>query len=403
MTDLSIISQIQNAFDQAVGSGFANIQSDVNWIFATITILTLALTALLTWVWGEVDTLLRALIQRILLIGFVGYLINNWHSLTMMVVDGMTQLGLKAGGSSESFNTFLNSPEQIVSDGFNLAKHVYDVCNNCSLISNASWLIVYLIAVAMILLAMFWLAIQVFVTTLEFKIVTLASMIFVPFAVWQKTTFLSDRALGYVFSVGAKLLTLALVVTIGSKFLQNMTVSATPNLENAAAIVLGCFTVLVLALSAGSLASALVSGGPQLGAGSVVGAAAATAAMGGAAYLGGRAAVRAAGASYGRYQAGTRAASASGEGGGSMAQRAAAGLRAAMSPGSAPSASKPSGSGGNPPNAAQASGNASSASAPASGGMAGKTAQAAQAVTQATRGAEGASFGRTGMHDDTEA
>ena len=45
---------------------------------------------------------------------------------------------------------------------------------------------------------------QVFVTTLEFKLVTLASIILVPFAVWQKTTFLSDRALGYVFSVGAK-------------------------------------------------------------------------------------------------------------------------------------------------------------------------------------------------------
>jgi P-type conjugative transfer protein TrbL len=165
MTDLSIISQLQNAFDQAIGSGYANIQNDVNWIFATITILTLVLTALLTWVWGEVDTLLRALIQRILLIGFVGYLINNWHSLTMMVVDGMTQLGLKAGGSTETFNTFLNSPEQIVSDGFNVAKHVYDVCNNCSLITNAGWLIIYLVAVAMILLAMFWLAITVFVTT----------------------------------------------------------------------------------------------------------------------------------------------------------------------------------------------------------------------------------------------
>jgi type IV secretory pathway TrbL component len=50
MTDLSAISRLQNAFDQAIGGGFANIQSDVNWIFATITILTLVLTALLTWV-----------------------------------------------------------------------------------------------------------------------------------------------------------------------------------------------------------------------------------------------------------------------------------------------------------------------------------------------------------------
>lgn len=393
MTDLSIISELQNAFDQAVGGGFANIQNSVNWLFATITILTLVLTALLTWVWGEVDTLLRALIQRILLIGFIGYLINNWHSLTMMVVDGMTQLGLKAGGSAMSFNTFLNSPEQIVSDGFNVAKHVYEVCNNCSLITNAGWLIIYLVAVAMILLAMFWLAITVFVTTLEFKLVTLASMILVPFAVWQKTTFLSDRALGYVFSVGAKLFALALVVTIGEKFLTNMTVSATPSLENAAAIVLACFTVLVLALSGGSLASALVSGGPQLGAGAVVGAAAATAAMGGAAYLGGRAALGAAGSPLRRYAAGTRAAAQSGQNGGSFTQRMVAGLRGAAFPSSVPSASGagrtgPS-SGGVPPS-------------PPSGGMTARTAQAAQVAGQASRDSGGASFGPTGLHNDTE-
>jgi len=392
MTDLSIISQIQNAFDQAIGGGFANIQSDVNWIFATITILTLVLTALLTWVWGEVDTLLRALIQRILLIGFVGYLVNNWHSLTMMVVDGMTQLGLKAGGSGESFNTFLNSPEQIVSDGFNIAKHIYDVCNNCSLITNAGWLLIYLIAVAMILLAMFWLAITVFVTTLEFKLVTLASMILVPFAVWQKTTFLSDRALGYVFSVGAKLLALALVTTIGEKFLANLTVSATPNLENAAAIVLACFTVLILALSGGSLASALVSGGPQLGAGSVVGAAAATAAMGGAAYLAGRGAYGVAGSSVRRYAAGTRAAAQSGQNGGSFVQRMGAGSRAAVTPSSAPPAS-------GPPRAPQ-SGAGPSPSA-TSAGAATRTVQAAQAASQADRSG-GASFGPTDMHNDTE-
>ena len=391
MTDLSIISQLQNAFDQAIGSGYANIQNDVNWIFATITILTLVLTALLTWVWGEVDTLLRALIQRILLIGFVGYLINNWHSLTMMVVDGMTQLGLKAGGSTASFNTFLNSPEQIVSDGFNVAKHVYDVCNNCSLITNAGWLIIYLVAVAMILLAMFWLAITVFVTTLEFKLVTLASMILVPFAVWQKTTFLSDRALGYVFSVGAKLLALALVVTIGEKFLTNLTVSATPNLENAAAIVLACFTVLVLALSGGSLASALVSGGPQLGAGAVVGAAAATAAIGGAAYLGGRAALGAAASPMRRYAAGTRAAAQAGQNGGSFAQRMGAGLRGAAFPNSSPPASGPSRpSPSSPP------------PSPSSGGMATKTAQATQAASHASRDSGGGGFGPTGMHNDTE-
>lgn len=396
MTDLSIIAQLQNAFDRAIGGGFANIQGDVNWLFATITILTLVLTAALTWVWGEVDTLLRALIQRILLISFVGYLIGNWHSLTMMVIEGMTQLGLKAGGSSESYTTFLGSPQQIVTDGFNLAKHVYAVCNSCSLITNAGWLIIYIIAVAMIFLATFWLAIQIFVTTLEFKLVTLASMILVPFAVWQKTTFLSDRAFGYVFSVGAKLLTLALVTSIGSTFLHSMTVSATPDLQNAAAIVLACFTVLILALSAGSLASALVTGGPQLGAGAFVGAAAATAAMGGAAYLGARVGAGRSPSPLQRYSAGVRAGEASGGAGGSFGQRFVAGLRGAAFPSSVPPSTPGGGAaaspGGSPPPAPPP---------PSSGGgsVAARTAQAAQVASRSAQESGRGSFGPTNMHD----
>ncbi|OJU13679.1 MAG: P-type conjugative transfer protein TrbL [Alphaproteobacteria bacterium 64-11] len=387
MTDLSVITQLQNAFDQAVGGGFANIQNDVNWVFATITILTLVLTALLTWVWGEVDTLLRALIQRILIIGFVGYLVGNWHSLTMMIVDGLTQLGLKAGGSTQSFSSFLNSPEQIASDGYNLAKNVFAVCKDCSVITNAGWFFIYLAAFAMILLAMFWLAIQVFVTTLEFKLVTLASLIFVPFAVWQKTTFLSDRALGYVFSVGAKLLTLALVVTVGSKFLTTLTVDPTPSLQNVAAVTLAAFTVLILALSAGSLASALVSGGPQLGAGAVVGAAAATAAMGGAAYLGGRSAFQ-------RYSAASRAFSQSG---GNVVQRLGAGLKGAAFPGGMPGSG-----GGMPPSAGvPTSGEAGPPRRPSGGGAAAKVAEAAHVAGRASH-TNGASFGSTGMHNKDE-
>jgi type IV secretion system protein TrbL len=387
VTDLSVITQLQNAFDQAVGGGFANIQSDVNWVFATITILTLVLTALLSWVWGEVDTLLRALIQRILIIGFVGYLVGNWHSLTMMIVDGLTQLGLKAGGSTQSFNSFLNSPEQIASDGYNLAKNVFAVCKDCSVITNAGWFFIYLAAFAMILLAMFWLAIQVFVTTLEFKLVTLASLIFVPFAVWQKTTFLSDRALGYVFSVGAKLLILAIVVTIGSKFLTTLTVDPTPSLQNVAAVTLAAFTVLILALSAGSLASALVSGGPQLGAGAVVGAAAATAAMGGAAYLGGRGAFQ-------RYSAASRAFSQSG---GNVVQRLGAGLKGAAFPGG-----MPGGGSGAPPSASvPTDAEAGPPRRPSGGGAAAKVAEAAHLAGRANH-TNGASFGSTGMHNKDE-
>jgi type IV secretion system protein TrbL len=323
------INSFHNVIDQAVSTGFANIQSDVYWLFNVMIVLTIALTALLTWIWGDWDGLVRSLIQRILLIGFVGYLITNWHSLTMLVVSGMIQLGLKAGGSGMSAQTLWDNPSQIWIDGITLSNKVADVCKSCGYLTDLKDMLYYFVGSICILIAFAVLAITVFVATLEFKLVTLASMIFVPFAIWQKTTFLSDRALAYVFSFGAKLLVLALIISVGEHTLTQLTVSPTPQVDNLATLCFFCFTLMILALSAPKLAAALISGGPQLGASAAIvpaamAAGAALTAGAGAAVLGRQ--------SVSQYRAATTAMNTSAAGGGSRGDILMAGARGFFNP-----------------------------------------------------------------------
>ena len=325
------INSFHNVFDQAVSTGFANIQSDVYWLFNIMIVLTIALTALLTWIWGDWDGLIRNLIQRILLIGFVGYLITNWHSLTMLVVTGMTQLGLKAGGSGMTAQTLWDDPSQIWMDGINLSNKVAAVCNSCGYLTDLKDMLYYFVGSICVLVAFAVLAITVFVATLEFKLVTLASMIFVPFAIWQKTTFLSDRALAYVFSFGAKLLVLALIISVGEHTLTQLTVSPTPQIDNLATLCFFCFTLMILALSAPKLAGALISGGPQLGASAAIVpatmvAGAALTAGAGAAVLGRQ--------SVSQYRAATTAMNTSAASGGSRSDILMAGARGFFNPAS---------------------------------------------------------------------
>jgi type IV secretion system protein TrbL len=327
----SDINSFHNVIDQAVASGFANIQGDVNWLFNLMIVLTIALTALLTWAWGEWDGLIRSLIQRLLLIGFVGYLISNWHSLTNMVVNGMTALGLKAGGSAMSADTFWSDPSQIWVDGVTLSNKVAAVCSSCSLLTTAHDFIFYLVGSICVLIAFGVLSIAVFIATLEFKLVTLASMIFVPFAIWHKTSFLSDRALGYVFSFGAKLLVLALIVAIGEHAVSQQAVSPTPNQDNVASLCFLCFALMILALSAPRLAAALISGGPQLGVSSVV---APAAMIGGAALTAGAGAVVLGRQSVSQYRAATTAMNVAAAAGGSRGDILMAGARGFFNPGS---------------------------------------------------------------------
>src|SRR3546814_20986174 len=74
---------------------------------------------------------------------------------------------------------------------------------------------ILLIAWVIVVLAFFVLAVQVFVTILEFKLVPLAGFVLLPFAFFGRTAFVAERVLGPIVSSGIKLLVLAVLTGIG--------------------------------------------------------------------------------------------------------------------------------------------------------------------------------------------
>jgi type IV secretion system protein TrbL len=118
-------------------------------------------------------------------------------------------------------------------------------------------------------------------------VVTLIAFVTVPFGILAQTAFMSERAIGYVVSVGVKLMALALVVSIGESVFATYTVSAQPTIQEECGLLLAAVVMLMLALKIPGIAGALISGGPQLSAGSAVaGAAAMAAGVGGVALAG---------------------------------------------------------------------------------------------------------------------
>src|SRR3546814_17866202 len=80
---------------------------------------------------------------------------------------------------------------------------------------NLDTVTVLFIAWVVVILSFFVLAVQLFVTLIEFKLTTLAGFVLVPFAFWNKTAFLAEKVLGNVMSSGVKVLVLAVIVGIG--------------------------------------------------------------------------------------------------------------------------------------------------------------------------------------------
>jgi type IV secretion system protein TrbL len=150
-------------------------------------------------------------------------------------------------------------------------------------------IIVAAVAAIGILLAFIVLAIEIAITIIEFHLVTLIAFVMVPFGVLTQTSFLAERAIGYVVSVGLKFMALAVILGIGINIFQQFTLSLEPTIAEECGLLLSAIFLMMLALKIPSIAGALISGGPQLNAGGALMGAAGVAAGAAGVALAGRA------------------------------------------------------------------------------------------------------------------
>ena len=323
-----VIDNFLGVFTRYIDSGFGLLSGEVGFIATTLIVIDVTLAALF-WSWGADDDIIARLVKKTLFVGVFAYLISNWNNLAKIVFDSFAGLGLKASGTGFS-TADLMRPGKVAQTGLDAARPLLEAISPLmgwiSVFENLIQIVCLLFAWALVILAFFILAIQLFVTLIEFKLSTLASFVLIPFGLFGKTAFMAERVLGNVISSGIKVLVLAVIIGIGSTLFSRFTQGAsaqTLTVDQAMAIVLAALSLLGLGIFGPGIANGLVSGGPQLGAGAAVGTglavggaavaaagAAGLAAKGGAAAIsGGAAAVRggatAAGAASSAYTLGS--------------------------------------------------------------------------------------------------
>jgi len=310
MGDLNVIDRFMAAFIQYIDSGFGLLRGDVAFLTTTLVGIDITLAGLFWAMGGENDVIGRFL-KKILYVGAFALIIGSFSSLAEIIFKSFAGLGIIAGGGKLSPDDLLR-PGFIASTGFDAAKPLLDQVSQLlgpvSFFDNFLTIAILMIAWLFVIIAFFVLAIQLFITVIEFKLTTLAGFVLVPFALWNRTSFLAERVLGNVISSGIKVMVLAVIVGIGSGFFDAFRTAADqqPDLMSAMSLVLASLSLLGLGIFGPGIASGLVAGAPQLGAGAAVGTAAAavgTLAVGGGAALGG---VRAlGGGAIGAVRAGT--------------------------------------------------------------------------------------------------
>ncbi|MDC9811052.1 P-type conjugative transfer protein TrbL [Rhizobium binxianense] len=293
-----IIDRFLETFTSYIDSGFGLLGSEVAFLSSTLIAIDVVLAGLF-WAWGADEDVIQRLIRKTLCIGFFAYIVGNFNSLARIVFESFSGLGLKAAGSSLS-STELLQPGRVAQVGIDAGNPILeaagDLMGYVSFFENFVQIFVLMTAWVIVLVAFFILAIQIFVTLIEFKLTTLAGFVLIPFAFFNKTAFLAEKVLGNIVASGVKILVLAVIVGIGSRLFSEFTAgfSEQPTISEALSLVLGALALMGLSIFGPGIATGLVSGAPQLGAGAAVGTGLAAAGLGAAGYVGARAGMGAA-------------------------------------------------------------------------------------------------------------
>ena len=274
MQDLSVIDRFLDVFSRYIDSGFGLLGGEVAFLTATLVVIDMTLAGLF-WAMGGEDVIGK-LIKKTLYVGAFAFIIGNFNALAGIIFRSFAGLGLLASGSTVTQAELLQ-PGRLAAVGVDAARPILQQIGQHSgfpeLFLNIDSIAVLFLAWLVVIVSFFVLSVQLFVTLIEFKLTTLAGFVLVPFALWKKTSFLAEKVLGNVVSSGIKVLVLAVIVGIGAGiFGEFRTPPGTePSLDEALALMLASLALFGLGIFGPGIASGLVSGAPQLGAGAAAG------------------------------------------------------------------------------------------------------------------------------------
>lgn len=261
--DSGILTSVLNQLAGRLSLGYARILPDALVLMRYLVAIELVVLGLF-WALGKSDITVTA-IKKITAIGFFLWVITEMQTLTYALIRSFAQAGLVAGGNVINLTTLFD-PSAIVDMGFRITKPIFDDIGGFTNIAyhpvNSA---LQFLAGLLGLFSYFFIAWNLFIIIIEFYLFTVCAVILIPFAVFKPTSWLAERAIGGTFTIGVKLMILALIISIAYDVMGGL--DLTPVTDNSyqlyCAVSLMC-VIAYLCWSAPNFAAGIISGGPNL-------------------------------------------------------------------------------------------------------------------------------------------
>lgn len=261
--DVGVLTTLLQSFEQAFRGGYVNIQGHALSLMAVLVALELTFLGLFAAMGGgEIAT---PMIKKLLTIGFFSWVVLEFSFLTEQLLLGFSSAGSIAAGSAPA--SAITDPSLVVEQGFQVATPLFEYAKKTN---DESWVgvvfdgIIACASAIVVIVSYYLIALQIFITRLEFSLLVSISIILVPFGVLQRTAFLAEKTFGAIISFGIKLMLLTFLVAIAMPLLTQYSVPPDPTWDEMLNMVFVSLTFAYLSWHVPSVTAGMLTGGPSL-------------------------------------------------------------------------------------------------------------------------------------------
>ncbi len=267
---MEILTPLLKVFTFNLVGGAGRLTPDALWLLSIFFGGELILTGVWFVLRREVDW--AALVWKSITAAVFLWLITNWVPLTKTLVKGFVGAGLKVGGDALEEKDFTD-PDSIALYGLNVTAVVFQQIGEYTGLAAIKMLPVILfsgLTALLVVLLYFCMAVWLFLSLLEFYLSTSVSVILLPWGMFSKTAWITEKALAHVFASGVRLLVLATILGSALPIMYGQAPSPiggqgfAASLATAFRLLLASIALLGLCWRANAFAQGLVHGGPAL-------------------------------------------------------------------------------------------------------------------------------------------
>lgn len=207
---LALLDNVSTHIDQACITGITNLQSPLLALLATLAVISIA---------TEFDMFFGPafnfgnMIVRIMHIGFLAAMIQNWGMLMVAIKETGQILGMTAGGADATYTPtgLIGETCESIFDSF---QHIISSFPSFTSDGSVAAYILALIALCIAMYAIFRIAFTLFMANAEFLILGSLSLVLIPFGITKWTRSIAEKTWGILLTSAVKLMVAVFMVSL---------------------------------------------------------------------------------------------------------------------------------------------------------------------------------------------